>query len=150
MIGVLLNPNALGVRRRHDLGERFRAILGRDGVLVETRTPDEVPGAIARFAEMGCDPVGICGGDGTNLSTVTGYMHGLVNGRGLPRFVLLPGGTVNTVAKNLRIRGGPEQVLRRTVEQIRAAVAAVPLDAEQGRPVIFAASRCANYHLNQR
>ena len=117
MIGVLLNPNAHGVRKRRGLANRLRKILGADGELIETQSAEEVPAAAQRFISLGCDPIGICGGDGTTLSTVTAF---LARGGEAPRFALLRGGTVNTVAKNAGVRGAPAEVLARLVERVRA------------------------------
>lgn len=122
MLGVVLNPNALGVRRDPALVERLRAILGADGEVVTTRTQEELRATVARFAEAGCDPIGICGGDGTNLSTLTELvaLRGHLGPERLPRIAILRGGTVNTVARNLGIRGRPEELLSRLVARLRA------------------------------
>src|SRR5262245_21884098 len=119
MLGVVLNPHALGVRRNRKLTDRLRAVLAGDGELVATRTPAELRTAVDRFAERGYDPIGICGGDGTNLSTISQLVERLGVER-LPRFAILRGGTVNTVASNLGIKGRPEQILGRLVERMRA------------------------------
>ena len=126
MLGVIVNPNALGVRRDPALADRLRAVLGDDGEVVATRTPAELPEAVARFAARGYDPIGICGGDGSNLSTISQLVAhaerlgpGQAAGR-LPRFAILRGGTVNTVAGNLGIRGRPEELLARLVARLRA------------------------------
>jgi diacylglycerol kinase family enzyme len=119
MIGVIVNPNAHGVIRDPGVRERLREVLGSDGEVVETRAPDELEATIDRFARMGCDLVANCGGDGTNLSTLTALTrrHGA---DAMPRFAILRGGTVNTVAENLGIRGRPEQILARIVARRRA------------------------------
>ena len=119
MLGVVLNPNALGVRRDPALGERLRAVLGSGGEVVATRTPAELRTTVERFADRGVDPVCICGGDGTNLSTISQLIERLGEAR-LPRFAILRGGTVNTVAENLGIRGRPEEILGRLVARLRA------------------------------
>ena len=116
MIGVLVNPNARGVRRRPGLANRLRARLGRGGEVIETAGDGEVPAAIDRFLSTGCDPIAICGGDGTTLSTVTAILS---RPDAPPRIALLRGGTVNTVAKNAGISGAPEQVLAGLVARLR-------------------------------
>lgn len=119
MLGVVLNPNALGVRRDPALRDRLRAILGRDGEVVATRSAAELRDTIERFVARGCDPIGICGGDGSNLSTMSQLVERLGPER-LPRIAILRGGTVNTVANNLGIRGRPEELLGRLVARLRA------------------------------
>jgi diacylglycerol kinase family enzyme len=119
MIGVIVNPNAHGVTRDPEVATRLRAVLGSDGEVVETRSPDELGAAIERFAERGCDLYANCGGDGTNLSTLTALAR-RYGKDAMPRFAILRGGTVNTVAENLRIVGRPEQILARIVARRRA------------------------------
>jgi diacylglycerol kinase family enzyme len=58
--------------------------------------------------------IAACGGDGTNRAVLTEMMHVYTPDR-LPRFAILRGGTVNTVAVNLSIHGSPEDVLTRLV-----------------------------------
>jgi diacylglycerol kinase (ATP) len=118
MIGVVLNRNALGVMRDHGLGVRLARVLGGDGQVVETRTADELAGAIARFAERGCELVASCGGDGTSLATATELVR-RYGADDLPRFAFLRGGTVNTVAESLGVRGRPDELLARIVARRR-------------------------------
>src|SRR5581483_5397305 len=105
-IGVILNPNALGVRRRVGLRARLYALLDGIGELVETPTPADVDAVVRRFLDARVEVIATCGGDGTNLSTLTALVHAA--GERLPTFALLRGGTVNTVAENLGVRGEPE------------------------------------------
>jgi diacylglycerol kinase family enzyme len=189
VIGIITNPNALGLVRDKQLARRLVGIVGSDGIVVETRTPDELRAAVRDFHRRGADIVCTCGGDGTNLSTVTeivrtwrgpapgagsgrngtppsprrslggadffppvggGGMAGAALGaaglgsqgtaaattqwlamtpnalgaaaadtRPLPQFGILRGGTVNTVAENLHLKGHPEEILGRLVEHYR-------------------------------
>jgi diacylglycerol kinase family enzyme len=118
LIGVILNPNALGVRRQLGLRDRLRAVVGDAGEVVETRTPDDLATAARGFRARGVSLVATCGGDGTNLSTVTAMVRAY--GRDdLPTFAILRGGTVNTIARNLDIHGRPEAILSRLVARVR-------------------------------
>jgi diacylglycerol kinase family enzyme len=119
MIGVVLNPNALGVQRRPDLRQRLEAILGRHGELLVTRTPEELAAAVEQLKRAGADMIATCGGDGTNLAGVTEMVRVFGADR-LPTFALLRGGTVNTVAENLGIGGRPDEILARLVARIDA------------------------------
>jgi diacylglycerol kinase family enzyme len=116
-LAVIVNPNALYVRRRPALAERLRAIAGSD--VVETHNPDELARTARDFAARGVDLVATCGGDGTNLSIITACVEAYGADR-LPAFAILRGGTVNTIAQNLKIRGTPEEVLTRLVARLRA------------------------------
>jgi len=112
-LAVILNPNALGVRRDGGLGERLRRVAG-DAEIVATRTPGELAAAARRFAGTGVELVATAGGDGTNLSTLTELVRAYGPER-LPAFAILRGGTVNTIAGNLGIRGRPDEILGRIV-----------------------------------
>jgi diacylglycerol kinase family enzyme len=116
MIGLILNPNALGVQRQSGLRERLAAILGRHGEIRETRTPEELADAVRHFAAHNAAIIATCGGDGTNLATITEVVRTYPTGK-LPVFALLRGGTVNTVAQNLRIHGRPDEILTRLCER---------------------------------
>ncbi len=114
MLGVIVNPNALGVARDRGLAERLRHLLGAEGEVVETSTSEEVASAIDRLG--GCSLMASCGGDGTNLAILTELVR---RPAPLPPFALLRGGTANTVAANLGIAGRPEQILARLLSRRR-------------------------------
>ena len=117
-LAVVLNPNALGVRRTPGLAERLRTVAAGAGEVVVTRTPGELAAAARRFAAAGVDVVAACGGDGTNLSIVTELVRAYGRDR-LPAFAILRGGTVNTIAQNLGIHGRPDEILARLVAASR-------------------------------
>ncbi len=117
MIGVVVNPHALGVRRRRGLRGRLEALLGRHGEVVETRTPAELAATLDRFFALGVTLLATCGGDGTNLLTLTEMVRAW-RGAPLPTIAILRGGTVNTVANNLDIRGEPDEIFARLVSHV--------------------------------
>jgi len=88
VIGVVTNPNALGVARDRALGERLQAMLGGDGVVRETRSPGELRDVLGSFRAAGCTVVGICGGDGTNLATITEALR-VWDGAAAKRYLML-------------------------------------------------------------
>ena len=112
-LAVILNPNAFGVRRDRELAGRLARVAGGAEV-VATRTHGELVAAARRFADTGVELVAACGGDGTNLSTLTELVRAYGRDR-LPAFAILRGGTVNTIAGNLGIRGRPDELLGRIV-----------------------------------
>jgi diacylglycerol kinase family enzyme len=118
-LGVILNPNALGARRTGGLHDRLHRMLDGHGDIVVTHTPAELATTVRRFASDGIDLVATCGGDGTNLSTLTELVRAYGPAR-LPTFAILRGGTVNTIAQNLRITGAPDAILGRIVAALRA------------------------------
>ncbi len=116
-VGVVVNANALGVRRRPGLVDCARELVGHRGEVVETHSPDELESVAHGFAERGVELVGIIGGDGTNLAVLTALVGAYRSGGSnkLPLVALLRGGTVNTVAQNLCISGAPDALLARLV-----------------------------------
>ncbi len=114
MIGVVTNPNAKGVVRDPLLSHRLAAIGGRSTLVVETRDLAELQQAMKEFAAQGVDIVAACGGDGTNLAVLTTMIQAYSADK-LPAFAILRGGTVNTVAANLGVKGHPEDILSRLV-----------------------------------
>ena len=183
MIGIIANPNAKGVLKDRDLSRRLADIVGADGIVYETRTPDDLKGAMREFRRRGVKILATCGGDGTNLTTLSEMVkvwqakqvrksNGVAahadppaepaivevemspaevsspigiwqartsrNATSLPRpplieneylapppeplpmVAILRGGTVNTVAHNIGLKGRPDEILARVVEQYRS------------------------------
>ena len=117
-LAVVVNANARGVRRAPGLVQRLRGIVGALGEVVVTQTPAELAAAARRFRDAGVDLVATAGGDGTNAATLTELARAYAPDE-LPRFAILRGGTVNTIARNLGIHGRPEALCERLVAAIR-------------------------------
>jgi hypothetical protein len=115
MIGIIVNPNAHGLVRDTGLPDRLRAILGDQGEVISTRSPDELKDALAGFRRAGLSVLGTCGGDGTNLYAFTELCRAYA-GAPLPAVAILRGGTVNTIANCLGVRGTPEAILGRLMD----------------------------------
>ncbi|MDW8283466.1 MAG: diacylglycerol kinase family protein [Myxococcales bacterium] len=122
MMGLIVNPHA---RRGRDpeLADRLWQVIRRAGAQGRTHlvvTPDlaALREAVASFAAKGVPLVATCGGDGTTMATVTELVRAY-GPRHLPSLMLLRGGSVNTIARNLHIRGRPEQLLARALERLR-------------------------------
>lgn len=113
IIGVITNPRARAVARDPMLPRRLAQIGGKSTLVVETRDLDEVPSAVREFADRGVQVIAACGGDGTSQALLTEMVR--TYGDRLPRLAILRGGTVNTVANNLGIRGSPEDIFTRLV-----------------------------------
>src|SRR5262249_6242068 len=79
---------------------------------------DDLTQAARRFADAKIDVVAICGGDGTNLWTLTELMRAY-GAAELPAVAFLGGGTLNTVAKNLGFVRRPKVQLKRLVAAMR-------------------------------
>ena len=181
MIGIIANPNARGLVKDRGLGQRLADIVGADGIVYETRSPEDLKAAMREFRRRGVKILATCGGDGTNLTALTEMVRvwqakqvRKSNGVGaaqppppeeaapvemtaaemsspigiwqartkrdqtslprppqvdneylapppepLPKVAILRGGTVNTVAHNIGLKGQPDEILARVVDYYR-------------------------------
>lgn len=124
MIAVLSNPNTRRNRGTPGLARRMRALLGADGCVLETRTVEQVPGAIAECLARGAEIVAVNGGDGTLHAVATALIPAYREaGKTPPPLALLRGGTMNTIAKSMdAMAGEPLSILRHVVERHRHGV----------------------------
>jgi diacylglycerol kinase family enzyme len=125
LIGIVNNPRSRRNRRHPRIARHLAALLGDDGEVLDASTPEELSRALARFREARVDLLGVNGGDGTAHMVLTGAVRAW-EGEPLPRVLLLPGGSMNTVARGNGVRGGPERVLR---EVLRRRTHGAPLRA---------------------
>ncbi len=116
-IGVICNPNAGHLLRRPELPSELRALLGDEGEVVVTESVADVPAAVAHFRREKVALVASCGGDGTSVCTLTELVRNA--GSELPVLAFLPGGTVNTIARNLGVTGSPRAAFARLVTRLR-------------------------------
>ena len=117
-IGVLTNPRSRRNLRNPELARRLSYVVGDAGRLVAPQGLSELQHAVQQFHERGVDVVAINGGDGTAHRALGALRK--VYGDRLPRIALLRGGTMNTVASGLGIRGDPEALLGRLVSQVHS------------------------------
>jgi diacylglycerol kinase family enzyme len=81
-----------------------------------TEDAGDVVTALRHFHDAGVDALGVVGGDGT----VTGTLSPLIevwNEAPLPSVCLLPGGTINTIARSVGPRGTPDAALARLLRR---------------------------------
>jgi diacylglycerol kinase family enzyme len=127
-IGIVNNPRSRRNRRSPRVARRLRAQLGDDGEVRDASTPEELARALEAFRAEGVDVLGVNGGDGTIHYVLTAAMRAWDGA--LPRIQLLPGGSMNTVARGSGVRGGPERALREVLVRRRRGdpLRAVPRD----------------------
>lgn len=118
-IVVLVNARAHRARKDPALAERLRRIAGDRGRVIVTHAPGEVTDALASAGSLESTIVAICGGDGAGMFGLSA-LRKLAGEQAMPPVALLPAGTVNTVARSMGIRGGPEQVLGGIVRRLDA------------------------------
>jgi diacylglycerol kinase (ATP) len=117
-IGIVSNAHSRDNRLRRGAAERFSHLLGDRGEVAVTQSLAELDAAVARFRDAGVELFGIHGGDGTIHHTLTALIRGY-GPRPLPRLLVLRGGTMNTLAHGLGIKGRQgeaAQLLARALE----------------------------------
>lgn len=115
-IGIVTNPHSKLNKRNPERQKVLGYILGQRGQMAVTNTIDELHSVALEFKEKGIDVLAINGGDGTISLTLTAFIKAYGTAP-LPRIAILGGGTINVLRTNLGIRGRPEDVLFRLVEQ---------------------------------
>lgn len=141
MIGVVTNPRARKNVAHPARIERLRLILGDKGVLREARGLEEIADIAREFRRLGIDILVIDGGDGTLHHTLSAFIP-IYSGTALPPIVLSRGGTMNTVAHSLGIKGLSEAALGRVMNAITGrgsfeVVRANALKVNEGYGFIF-------------
>ncbi|MCC6749667.1 MAG: hypothetical protein IT371_18520 [Deltaproteobacteria bacterium] len=107
------------MRRSPGLVRELSEILGTPGDVVPYHDGKHAAATVRRFVADGGQVLAVCGGDGT-LMQLASELAELGPPERLPRVVVLPAGTVNTLARNLGVRGDPCELLRRLVSVLRA------------------------------
>lgn len=113
-IGVVTNPLSRRNRRNPRLMDRLAYILGDEGDLARPRSIPGMEEVARRFRERDIDILCINGGDGTG-HVVLSAMARVYGSRPLPLIALLRGGTMNTVAHGLGIKGSTSAILDRVL-----------------------------------
>ena len=115
---VLVNPNARAMRADPRLAARLAVMSEGIAEVIVTEQPD-LPRLAQTIVERQVQTLALCGGDGTGQAVLTALMRARRPAR-LPRIALLRGGTVNTIASNLGVRGSPESLLAALCMRLRA------------------------------
>jgi diacylglycerol kinase (ATP) len=112
-IGVIFNPRSGRNVRDPRAARRLARTLGDHGIIRQAGSIDELYKVAEDFRRLDIDVLGISGGDGTNGTTITGFLD-VYQGNALPQIAFLRGGTMNTVANAVGVRRGrPEGLLGR-------------------------------------
>lgn len=115
-IGVVANPHSKLNRRNPDRSRYLSYIVARRGYVAVTGSVAELSDVARSFKEQEIDTLAISGGDGTISQTLTAF-HRVYGSDPFPQVALLRGGNMNVLASNLGIKGTPEQILYRLIEQ---------------------------------
>lgn len=109
-IGVVTNPRSRRNKRNPGLQHQLAYVLGEQGALAAPMDLGALEKAVEHFKEREIDVLAINGGDGTNHVVLSAFLR-VYGEKPLPKIALLRGGTMNTVASGLGIRGQPSELL---------------------------------------
>ncbi len=120
MLGILVvtNPRSRQNRRDPALTAQLSALVGDLGRVVAPTTTASLRAELIQARAEGVEVVAINGGDGSTHVVLTELVA--VYGDTLPLVALLRGGTMNTIASGLRIRGSTRALVARIVDELRA------------------------------
>ena len=122
MLGVIVNPNSKRNRKRKNFRAELEAALEGKGIVIETPNVDAIPAALAELRDAGAMYWLADGGDGA--------LHWMIN-KACGAFgadwvadnvVFIPsnGGTINYVAKAIKLKGRSLKVAGRLVELLES------------------------------
>jgi diacylglycerol kinase family enzyme len=115
-IGVITNPRSRVNKRDPQRMRQLAYLLGSRGSAEATKSLDDLYRAAEEFKAAGIDILGINGGDGTIHVTLTAFLQ-VYAGAPFPKVALLPGGTLNTIAAGVGIKGQPQEMLYEVVDR---------------------------------
>ena len=115
-IGIITNPNSRRNRRNPEQMRRLGYILGQHDSVELTNKIEDVEDVARQFLENQIDILALNGGDGTNHVTLTRFIK-VYGDHPLPKIALLRGGTMNTVADGVGVKGTPSRLLANLVDK---------------------------------
>jgi len=115
-IGLITNPRSRVNRRDPSRIRRLGYLIGAHGQAQATRSLDDLHRACEDFHKERIDVLGISGGDGTMHHTLTAMIRAYGDDP-LPPVAILRGGTMNTVATSLGIRGETPRLLFELIDK---------------------------------
>jgi diacylglycerol kinase (ATP) len=115
-IAVVTNPRSRRNLRDPRLAGQLAYVLGSKGEVAQPKDRAELADTCRRFRDAGVDVLAVNGGDGTTHTILTALLQ-VWGDAPLPAVALLRGGTMNTVAASIGIKGSPAELLGRLVAQ---------------------------------
>jgi diacylglycerol kinase (ATP) len=117
-VGLVTNPRAQTNQRDPSQMRTLGYLLGSRGVPEATGSLSDLYRVAEQFRSAGIDILGINGGDGTISTTLTAFIDTYAKVHApLPLVAILRGGTMNTVANALGIKGTPGTLLLRLLDK---------------------------------
>ena len=116
-IGIITNPHSKSNKRNPKRSKLLSYIVGKRGFQEITSNVEDLEKVAQHFLRQKIDILAINGGDGTISHTISAFVK-CYGDNPLPKVLLLGGGTMNVVSRNLGIRGRPEAILAKIVEAV--------------------------------
>ena len=111
-IGILINPNAKKFRTRKSSLKNYTHIHSDLLIIRATENEEDIKNVIENFKKIGCDYIGVAGGDGTLHLAVTEMMKIYGPGK-IPPLLILREGTMDNVARTIDLEGKGPDLIRR-------------------------------------
>jgi diacylglycerol kinase family enzyme len=115
-IGVITNPRSRMNKKDPSQMRRLGYLIGSRGAAEATKSLDDLYRVAEEFKKESIDILGINGGDGTIHHTLTAFIK-VYGEQPMPQIAILRGGTMNTVANSLGIKGEPSKMLFELVDK---------------------------------
>jgi diacylglycerol kinase family enzyme len=117
-IGIISNPFAKINKLNPNYSTRLWYCLANQGQLEVTHSVKHLHQVCQDFSAKNIDLVGIVGGDGS-MSLALSALHHAYGEKKLPKILVLKGGTINFIAKNLGIKSAAHICLQDTLKLLR-------------------------------
>jgi Diacylglycerol kinase catalytic domain len=116
--GVISNPFTRFIRQNPDAIGQLSYAIGYEGSFELTQSLEHLEAVCQEFSERKIEMVGVLGGDGT-LGLVLSYLEKAYRNKPLPKILVLPGGTINFLAKNLGVSKPPLVLIEKAMAYLR-------------------------------
>jgi diacylglycerol kinase family enzyme len=116
-IGLVTNPRSRKNRRDPAQVIRLAYMLGNRGVPEATKSLEDLYRAAEAFKKERIDILAINGGDGTIHVTLSALIKTYGDDQPLPMVAILRGGTMNTIANSLGVKGETSELLFNVVDK---------------------------------
>lgn len=116
-VGIISNPFAKIIKLNPEYNTRLWYVLANNGQLEVARSVEQLDQVCQEFSARKINLVGIVGGDGS-ISLTLSALFKAYGANNLPKILLLKGGTINFLAKNLGIKTDAQACLEDTLQLI--------------------------------
>ena len=118
-IVIIHNPFARGNIRQPWLAGKLKEILGNHGELIMTRNINQIPSVAEECKKEEIEYLGVNGGDGSLHLVLSAFIN-VYKDRPLPIVVPMRGGTMNTMANSVKIKGKTAGILKNLVSKYKS------------------------------